>query len=297
MGVSSTEGSKKKKIREKLPAVLLFGAVFATIFLVGLALYSASGGTDTGMETENFIPTFLLYTLLAVLPSFVWLFFFLKTDKNPEPRTRILVIFLLGIVSAIPILFFESSLLFLINNYLGSDQSGPLAASITSFLKIFVAVAFVEEIFKYLVVRLAVLNHQEFDEPIDAPIYMITSALGFAAAENVLVLNSTVWASPEWPFYTILIRFLGATFLHALSSAAFGCFIALSFYNLKRRNLYFLSGLGLAVLLHGLFNFFIMKSQDFSQFEFLILILIGVALVLFSFSKKIKRLKNICKLN
>jgi len=297
MAASSPEGNKKNKIRERMLAMLLFGAVFATIFLVGIALYAAGGGTDPEIGAKDFIPTFLLYTLLAIVPSFVWLFFFLKTDKDPEPRTRILVIFLLGIISAIPILFFESSLLFLINNYLGSGQYGPIAASITSFLKIFIAVAFVEEIFKYLVVKLAAVNHQEFDEPIDAPIYMITSALGFAAAENVLVLNSTVWASPEWPFYTILIRFLGATFLHALSSAAFGCFIALSFYNLKRRNLYFLSGLGLAVLLHGLFNFFIMKSQDFSQFEFLILILIGVALVLFSFSKKIKRLKNICKLN
>jgi RsiW-degrading membrane proteinase PrsW (M82 family) len=297
MAISSAEGSKKKEIRERLLALLLFGAVFAAIFLVGITLYIASGGADPGVGVENSIPTFLLYTLLAILPSFVWLFFFLKTDKDPEPRTRILIIFLLGIVSAIPILFFEKSLLFLINNYLGDDQTGLFAASFTSFLKIFAAVAFVEEIFKYLVVKLAVVSHQEFDEPIDAPIYMITSALGFAAAENVLVLNSTVWASPEWPFYTILMRFLGATFLHALSSAVFGCFIALSFYNLKKRNLYFLSGLGLAVLLHGLFNFFIMKSENFSQFEFLILILIGVALVLFSLSKKIKKLKNICKLN
>jgi len=297
MAISSAKGSKRNKIGKTLLALAIFGSVFATIFLVGVALYAASGGINPGTDAQELTKTFLLYTLLAIMPSSIWLFFFLKTDKDPEPRTRILIIFLLGIISAIPILFFESGLLFLINNYLGSSQPEPLVSLISSFLKIFIAVAFIEEIFKYLVVKMAAVNHQEFDEPIDAPIYMITSALGFAAAENVLVLNSTVWASPELPFYTILIRFLGATFLHALSSAAFGCFIALSFYHLKHRNLYFLAGLGTAVLLHGLFNFFIMESQDFLGFFFLLLILIGVAMVLLSFSQKIKRLKNICKLN
>ena len=82
MAISSAEGSKKKEIRERLLALLLFGAVFAAIFLVGITLYIASGGADPGVGVENSIPTFLLYTLLAILPSFVWLFFFLKTDKD-----------------------------------------------------------------------------------------------------------------------------------------------------------------------------------------------------------------------
>ena len=238
----------------------------------------------------------LFYTLLAILPSCIWLIFFLWQDKDPEPKIRILTIFLLGIVSAIPVVAAEEGLLGLARNFFNPDAPGFFIAALTAFFKIFIAVALVEELFKYFVVRLAVFGHQDFDEPMDAPIYMIVSALGFAAAENILIMNNTLYEAFIDPYLLVTARLLGATFLHALASASFGCFIALSFYNLKKRNFYFICGLGAAALLHGFYNFFIMNSREPSQFGSLFLLLIGVGICLFIFFRKIKKLKSVCKI-
>lgn len=243
------------------------------------------------------IPDILFLTSLAIVPSFLWLIFFLKQDKNPEPKTRILIIFLLGIVSAVPVVAVEELLLGLANNFFGQETSSFLSAAAEAFFKIFIAVALIEELFKYLVVRLSVFRHQDFDEPIDIPIYMVISALGFAAAENILIMNNTLYEASVDPYVLMTARFLGATFLHTLSSALFGCFIALSFYKLKKRNFYFFCGLASATILHGFYNFFIINSKGNFQFEFLFVSLIGVAIFLLIFLRKIKKLKNICKIN
>ena len=238
----------------------------------------------------------LFYTLLAILPSCIWLIIFLWQDKNPEPKTRILTIFLLGIVSAIPVVAAEEGLLSLAENFSTLPMTGFFIVALTAFFKIFIAVALVEELFKYFVVKLTVFGHHDFDEPMDVPIYMIVSALGFAAAENILIMNNTLYEAAIDPYLLITARLLGATFLHALASALFGCFIALSFYNLKKRNFYFLCGLGAATLLHGFYNFFIMNSREHFQFGSLFLLLVSVGIFLFVFFRKIKKLKSVCKI-
>jgi RsiW-degrading membrane proteinase PrsW (M82 family) len=130
----------------------------------------------------------------------------------------------------------------------------------------------------------------------DVPIYMMVSALGFAAAENILIMNNTIYETALDPYFLVTARFLGATFLHALASALFGCFIALSFHNLKKRNFYFLCGLGSATLLHGFYNFFIMNTSEYYQFKFLFELLVIVAIFLIIFFRKIKKLKSVCKI-
>ena len=109
-------------------------------------------------------------------------------------------------------------------------------------------------------------------------------------------MNNTLYETALDPYILVTARFLGATLLHALASALFGCFIAFSFYNLKKRNFYFFCGLGAATLLHGFYNFFIMNSAEHSQFESLFILLIGVTIFLFVFFRKIKKLKSICKI-
>ncbi|MDD4625164.1 MAG: PrsW family glutamic-type intramembrane protease [Candidatus Pacebacteria bacterium] len=243
------------------------------------------------------IPDILFYTSLAILPSLLWLLFFLKQDKNPEPKTRILVIFLLGLVSAVPVVAAESILLGTAEGFFGADPAEFFIAAGKALFEIFIAVALIEEIFKYFVVRLAVFGQQDFDEPIDVPVYMIASALGFAAAENILIMNNTIYETAADPYILITARFLGATFLHALTSSLFGCFIAVSFNKLRKRNFYFFCGLASATILHGFYNFFIINSREHLQFDFLFASLTGVAILVFVFFKKIKKLKSVCKIN
>ena len=53
----------------------------------------------------------------------------------------------------------------------------------------FLWAALVEEVVKFMAIRFMILNDPEFDEPVDAMIYMITASLGFAAIENILFIS------------------------------------------------------------------------------------------------------------
>lgn len=193
-----------------------------------------------------------IYILFGTLPGLIWLLYYLRKDVNPEPKGMILKVFFYGMLVTFPAVFLEISI-------------ANLTKNITFFpfllfvFNILFGVALVEELLKFMVVKKAVLKSPEFDEPIDAMIYMIVSALGFATAENILVLF-LLRSGLNQMFEISLLRFLGATFLHALASAIVGFFIGLSFFDkTHRRKLIFL-GMVWAVMLHGLYNFSIMSS-------------------------------------
>ena len=151
----------------------------------------------------------------------------------------------------------------------------------------------IEEISKYAFAYFIVLKRKAVDEPIDAVIYMITVALGFAALENTLFLLNPIM---DGDFVSTIIngnlRFLGATLLHTLSSAVVGVMIALSFYRKKTlKNTYIFFGLVLAILLHSLFNFFIMEGGGEKMLTVFAFVWIGIIILIFLF-EKIKRIKN-----
>jgi len=217
----------------------------------------------------------------------------------------VLKIFFFGVLITLPAVLIE----------LGIEEGlNEWAPPFASIIYIFLGIAFVEEFLKYLVVREKVLSNPEFDEPIDVLLYMIIAALGFAALENILVLLPK--EKPLFFYETAIIsslRFVGATFLHALCSGTMGYFLALSFFEIKKKLRLTILGLVIATVLHGLFNLLIMKIDktllvyngeitivNFPLFIFLLLsliaILAGLAIfVLFSF-KKVKKLTSTCKI-
>ncbi|MGB9743266.1 MAG: PrsW family intramembrane metalloprotease [Minisyncoccales bacterium] len=237
---------------------------------------------------------YCLYIFLGILPTLLWLLFYLRKDSHPEPKLMVLKIFFCGFLMALPAILLETGL-FNIFNLLAKIKIPSLVILLLNF---FISVAFVEEILKYFVVRLMVLKDPEFDEPVDAVIYMIIAALGFAAAENILILAS-LGANLFWPAFLSLtfLRFWGAIFLHGLSSGLLGYFLALAFFQIKKRKRYLITGLSLAVLLHGLFNLFIMKIDE-NNFYLIanILILSGLALFLSFTFKRLKKLKSVCQI-
>ena len=243
---------------------------------------------------ENLL-NYPLYILFGVLPSLLWLQFYLRRDVRPEPRLMILKVFALGVLSTIPAIFLEIA-------FFKEIKVFAFSSPVFLILNVFLGVALVEEAVKFLAVKFGVLDNPEFDEPIDAMIYMIIAALGFAAGENILILlttgiensvtntflpffDSTFW---EVIFKTSLLRFLGATFLHALSSATIGYFIGLSFFDKKKRTRLLFVGLTLAILLHGFYNFSIIKLESIKgDFKLLIpfgLLIISAIFISFGFS-------------
>jgi len=165
------------------------------------------------------------------------------------------------------------------------------------FLYGIIGIAFVEESFKYLVVRCKVLNNPEFDEPVDAMIYMIIAGLGFAALENILYLFPHLFPVINFSetFQITAIRFLGAVFLHALCSATIGYFLALSIFEAKNRFRLVLAGLLIAIFLHGLFNYSIIVFEGTLKVLIPIIILISLAFFVSLGFKKLNKMKNVCK--
>jgi len=246
----------------------------------------------------NYIFSYLIYLFFGVLPSFLWLCFYLKKDKDPEPNLLLLKIFLYGGLMTIPTVFIQKFVL-------GQVQTSWFSSSLSFLIIVLFLMALIEEISKFLVVKNKILNNPEFNEPIDAMIYMITASLGFAAAENFMVLifsanqgladssfylmtKEIIWGSV---FQISIVRFIGATFLHALCGAIIGFFIGLSFFKKEKERL-ILPALGLATILHTLYNFSIIKIDEgwntLVPFSLLIILYLFVS---FCF-RKLKQLKK-----
>lgn len=157
---------------------------------------------------------------------------------------------------------------------------------------LFIAWAFIEEIVKFLAAWFTVLRRSEDDEPIDPVIYMVTTALGFAAAENTLFLLSPLAGSTVMQtLVTGNLRFVGATLLHVLSSAVIGLAIALAFYakrNVRRR--YAFMGVVVAGILHSCFNFFIVNTAEEHLLRTFAFVWIGI-IVLLAALEFVKRIK------
>jgi RsiW-degrading membrane proteinase PrsW (M82 family) len=234
--------------------------------------------------------SYTYYTIFGVIPSAIWLLYYLRKDKQPESNSMVLRIFFYGMLIAVPTVLVEMGIL----RELANLNINPFYLSL---LNIFVAVAFIEEFMKYLVVREKVLRHHEFDEPTDAMIYMIISALGFAASENILMLFSL---GPVFVLQKTVslsaFRFVGATFLHALSSGTIGFFLALSFYKHKSQLPLTLLGLGISTLLHGIYNFSIIKMDELSGFFIPLIVLTGLAIFVSLGFRRLKKIKSVCKM-
>jgi RsiW-degrading membrane proteinase PrsW (M82 family) len=231
-----------------------------------------------------------LYIFFGVLPSLIWLLFYLRKDSHPESNQMVLKIFFYGILAALPAILLEMGILKVFTEL-------KLSLILLTFLNVFIGIALVEELLKYLVVRKKVLDHPEFDEPIDVMLYMIIAALGFAAAENILILFSLGPAFLFGEVFTIsVLRFLGATFLHALCSGTLGYFLALSIFETKKRSVLLIIGVGIATLLHGLYNFSIMELERIFSWLIPIVILISLAIFLTFAFKRLKKIKSTCKI-
>jgi len=213
----------------------------------------------------------------GVLPALLWLWFWLKEDRlHPEPKIRILIVFLGGMASVFLVLPLEKFIF--------------LATSSSISLFTIILWASIEEITKYLVAHFTALRKKVVDEPIDTIIYMITVALGFSALENALFLFNIIDGGfLAQSVITGSSRFLGATLLHIASSAAIGVMLGLSYYKKPlTKRIFLLTGIGISILLHATFNLLIIKLENSLFFIFAGLwILIVLLLVLIEKVKKV----------
>jgi len=234
-----------------------------------------------------------IYIVLGLAPSIIWLLFFLRKDSHPESNKMILKIFFYGMTIAIAAALVEIGIFKIVQgNWI---KAFPLLFFI---LYNFLGIALIEEFLKYSVIKQKVINNSEFDEPLDAMLYMVIAALGFAALENIFVLLPGEKTLLFLEAISIVsLRFIGATFLHALCSGLIGFFLALSLFETKKRLRLIILGLGIATLLHGLYNLSIIKTAENFYFVLIpIIILIGLAFFVSFGFRKVKKMASVCKI-
>ena len=184
----------------------------------------------------------LTYALLAgMLPALLWLWFWLKEDNlHPEPRSILAISFIAGCISVVIAIIFEK---------FAQETIADTNAR-------YIVWAAIEEVVKFLAVALVAFHASILDEPIDAMIYCITVALGFAALENAFFLFSPL-SSGELTksIVTGNLRFIGASLVHVVSSASIGFMIGITFYRgIFVKMIAIILGIILAITLHASFN-------------------------------------------
>lgn len=168
---------------------------------------------------------------------------------------------------------------------------------IHKFFLLVISAPIIEEIMKLVFVYQICLRKKVNDEPIDASIYLLTGALGFAAIETALFLTAPL--SQGEIMNTIIatnFRSFGAMLIHLVSSATLGIFIGLAFYKSRTKKvLYALIGLIIAIFVHGVFNLFMVMFETTGDRGFFwaatiqTWVFVIILLALFSRIKKTKR--------
>ena len=182
--------------------------------------------------------------ILGFAPAVFWLWYFYVKDRYaPEPRSWILRIFVLGMLSTIPIAIIEA----LIGGLFPSE-----------FFTAVVVAPVVEECGKFLVVFLFVFRRPVFDEPIDGIVYAVAAALGFAALENFVYLFAAYSETLVLPLELSVLRAVLSVPGHALMSSMWGYSLGQSLVTPHPRAQRLIwHGLALAILLHAAFNFLV----------------------------------------
>ena len=215
-------------------------------------------------------PLILVLALFAGMsPALLWLFFWLREDTNRrEPLGLIILTFIAGMLAVVFVLPFERFI-------------GTLTDNNTLLTTLWAAS---EEFVKYFAFAAIVGKSVYLDEPIEYVIYAMTAALGFAALENGLFLVHPLASNDGVvSLLTGNLRFLGATLLHSVTTGIVGASVGLAYFKSRETKFfYWVLGMGAAITLHTVFNFFIIQKggENFLQvFAFLWVVTIIIMLL------------------
>jgi RsiW-degrading membrane proteinase PrsW (M82 family) len=170
-------------------------------------------------------------------------FIYVRDKYDREPLHRVLLVFFVSMLTVIPAAVYEH--LFVLND---GANLWELA------LHVFLVVALAEEIIKYVALRYLAMPHHSFNEVYDGILYGVAASLGFATSENLMY----VFGSGEGAWSTAILRAILSVPGHALWGAIMGYFAGRAWFTSARPAKLRLvwTGLALAILLHGAYDFF-----------------------------------------
>lgn len=216
----------------------------------------------------------VLLVLVSVVPAVLWVWFFYRQDVHePEPPGLILRAFIFGILATIPTGMLEGPF----RVYLQDSRN-----LLTLFLASVLVVGLVEETMKYFAFQLATYGTGEINEPVDSIIYAVTAGLGFAAFENVLY-------TVAFGLSVGVVRAFVTLLAHASFSGIVGYYAGVAAHDNTKRRVLTLQGLGIAILLHGVYDFLIIGR--------LISPLYGVVFILLTYRYLASRIRKAVRLS
>lgn len=202
----------------------------------------------------------MVLTYLSVsFSAGIWLYLIYRYDRfEPEPVKLVIFIGAAGgLLSAIPSAFLNTAAASVlgIGDYVSGVNGAEASGNSVFLFSIFVG--FNEEIWKSFVSVMILKKLDEFNEPIDALIYSMSIALGFAAFENV---SYTVAGG----FGVLFVRSLTAVPLHAGLASIWGSGIARAKFDKKNGRYFFtiIPYVFAAALLHALYNYMQLINSD-----------------------------------
>lgn len=253
---------------------------------------------------------------------------------RPEPRSALLSSFMAGILAVMFALFFELIVYYLlvdsqmsagaknpaifwnalhdfsVYNNLSAWQVNfwtPIQAFFDNwslienynidskkFFLVIIIAPFIEELLKLILTYGICLRRKVNDEPIDASIYMLTAALGFAAVETALFLTQPLSQGEILnTFIAGNFRSIGPMLIHLVCSAILGIFIGLAFYkSYIKKFLYLVLGFIVAFVLHSIFNLFIVLNETTQNLTFFWIAVLQtwlLVIVLLFFFERVKK--------
>ena len=221
-----------------------------TVILTGLLILIVELAVTGVAVVED--PILGLMTLLSVVPAlalagYIWL----GDPTLREPPRALIVTFILGVLLA--------GFAAVLNTLL----QGPftLIPVVGFSLYFFIVVGPVEEVVKWLAVRLYAYRRPDFHAVVDGAVYGAMAGLGFATIENTLYITRvylTAAGSTGTPVVPATVGITGIRSLagpgHVIYTAFSGYYLGLAKFNPDNAGPIVVKGLLIAVLIHGLYN-------------------------------------------
>ncbi len=207
----------------------------------------------------------LLLYLAAIAPAFIiaGIIFFLDKHER-ENYQPLLLTFGLGMLSAIPALGLQ-----ILASKLGFD---PMENLWFLLLDVFIVVALSEELVKFIMLMVYPYRRPFFNEPMDGIVYAIMVSMGFAVVENVMYAYNH-------GIETVIVRAFTAVPAHAIFAVFMGYFVGLSKFHPASKWRLIGFGFFLAVMVHGIYDFFILQRYyDWLMAFGLVTIIVGIYL-------------------
>ena len=190
---------------------------------------------------------YLLLFGIAVLPVVVLMIYIYRQDKyQKEPLTSLVKAFIGGMAAILLDILIVKGIDALLGN---------TAIANTVFFTAFLEAGIPEEFSKFLIFMILIWRDKNFDEYFDGIVYATFIGLGFACVENISYVFS-------YGFGTGVVRALLSVPGHFLFGVVMGYFLSMAKFKTEKRGSYLWSGLLLAMLAHGLFDWLLMVSDS-----------------------------------